>query len=200
MRWSCGVQGRVPRLAQRRVILFFWPIRASSCHQISIGRPAASFARISARRAGKFFQMRPRLQGPGRDGAAGRQACGNPACALPGSAPACCSRLGTPRTATAPGPPDASAPRRGSPVWPGLKAGGITVFPAVMDLRNGEKPAGLVRAFGALRQIPQPARGIVRTQCYPCAHGNLPAGSHGESEPSRFEKPLHESCRGGGTI
>ena len=29
--------GRVPRLAQRRVILFFWPIRASSANQTSIG-------------------------------------------------------------------------------------------------------------------------------------------------------------------
>ena len=30
VRWSCGARGRVPRLAQRRVILFFWPILASS--------------------------------------------------------------------------------------------------------------------------------------------------------------------------
>ena len=29
MRWSCGALGRVPRLAQRRVILFFCPILAS---------------------------------------------------------------------------------------------------------------------------------------------------------------------------
>jgi hypothetical protein len=28
--------GRVPRLAQRRVILFFWPMRASSANQISM--------------------------------------------------------------------------------------------------------------------------------------------------------------------
>ena len=28
--WSFGAVGRVPRLAQRRVILFFWPTRASS--------------------------------------------------------------------------------------------------------------------------------------------------------------------------
>ena len=31
MRWSLGADGREPRLAQRRVILFFWPTRASSC-------------------------------------------------------------------------------------------------------------------------------------------------------------------------
>jgi hypothetical protein len=43
VRWSRGALGRVPRLAQRRVILFFWPMRASSANQISIvsreGRP-----------------------------------------------------------------------------------------------------------------------------------------------------------------
>ena len=27
MRWARGALGRVPRIAQRRVILFFWPIR-----------------------------------------------------------------------------------------------------------------------------------------------------------------------------
>jgi len=30
VRWSCGADGREPFLAQRRVILFFWPILASS--------------------------------------------------------------------------------------------------------------------------------------------------------------------------
>jgi hypothetical protein len=30
VRWSSGAEGRVPRRAQRRVILFFWPTRASS--------------------------------------------------------------------------------------------------------------------------------------------------------------------------
>jgi transposase len=30
VRWSCGAEGRVPRRAQRRVIVFFWPILASS--------------------------------------------------------------------------------------------------------------------------------------------------------------------------
>jgi hypothetical protein len=36
VRWSWGALGRVPRLAQRRVFLFFWPTRASSWNQISI--------------------------------------------------------------------------------------------------------------------------------------------------------------------
>lgn len=30
VRWSCAATGRVPRRAQRRVSLFFWPMRASS--------------------------------------------------------------------------------------------------------------------------------------------------------------------------
>jgi len=42
-------------LAQRRVILFFCPIRASSANQISIGLPAAFAAAISARRLEKLF-------------------------------------------------------------------------------------------------------------------------------------------------
>ena len=44
---------RVPRLAQRRVILFFWPTRASSSNQISTGVPfgrlALTFASASAK-------------------------------------------------------------------------------------------------------------------------------------------------------
>src|SRR4051794_12779846 len=36
---SLGADGRVPRLAQRRVISFFCPIRASSANQISITLP-----------------------------------------------------------------------------------------------------------------------------------------------------------------
>ncbi len=56
MRWSRGALGRVPRLAHRRVILFFWPIRASSWNQISILSLSTFFAHaISSRRAGKFF-------------------------------------------------------------------------------------------------------------------------------------------------
>jgi hypothetical protein len=39
VRWSCGAEGRVPRFAHRRVILFFCPIRASSANQISTGVP-----------------------------------------------------------------------------------------------------------------------------------------------------------------
>ena len=35
--WSFGADGRVPRLAQWRVILFFCPTRASSQNQISTG-------------------------------------------------------------------------------------------------------------------------------------------------------------------
>ena len=54
MRWSFGAAGRVPRLAQRRVIMFFWPTRASSANQISIGLPPTACA-ISAMRAGKAF-------------------------------------------------------------------------------------------------------------------------------------------------
>ncbi len=41
-------------LAQHRVILFFWPMRASSANQISMGWPPASLVAISSRRAGKF--------------------------------------------------------------------------------------------------------------------------------------------------
>ena len=39
VRWSLGAEGRVPRLAQRRMILFVCPIRASSWNHISIGVP-----------------------------------------------------------------------------------------------------------------------------------------------------------------
>jgi len=49
-----GADGRVPRLAQRRVILFFCPTRASSANQISIGLPPACWVTAS-RRAGKAF-------------------------------------------------------------------------------------------------------------------------------------------------
>ena len=55
MRWSRGARGRVPRLAHRRVSLFFWPMRASSCHHSSISTPFGSLARIFASSAGKFF-------------------------------------------------------------------------------------------------------------------------------------------------
>jgi len=55
VRWSCGAEGRVPRFAQRRVILFFWPTRASSANHSSMLVPHGSASRISARRAGKSF-------------------------------------------------------------------------------------------------------------------------------------------------
>ena len=42
-------------LAHRRVSLFFWPMRASSCHHSSISTPFGSLARIFASSAGKFF-------------------------------------------------------------------------------------------------------------------------------------------------
>jgi hypothetical protein len=49
-------------LAQRRVILFFWPIRASSANHISILSLSTAFSRaIASRRAGKFF-LNPRLR------------------------------------------------------------------------------------------------------------------------------------------
>jgi hypothetical protein len=53
-----GALGRVPRLAQRRVILFFCPMRASSANQISIVAASTFFSRaISSRRVGKFFYI-----------------------------------------------------------------------------------------------------------------------------------------------
>jgi hypothetical protein len=48
----------VPRLAQRRVILFFCPMRASSENQTSIAAGSTPFSRaISSRRAGKLFYI-----------------------------------------------------------------------------------------------------------------------------------------------
>jgi hypothetical protein len=59
VRWSFGALGRVPRLAQRRVILFFWPMRASSANQISVMAGSTFFSRaISSTRVGKFFYIR----------------------------------------------------------------------------------------------------------------------------------------------
>ena len=48
-------EGRVALRAQRRVILFFCPTRASSCHHSSISVPTGRRARIFASSAGKFF-------------------------------------------------------------------------------------------------------------------------------------------------
>jgi hypothetical protein len=43
-------------LAQRRVILFFWPMRASSANQISMASGSTPFSRpICARRSGRLF-------------------------------------------------------------------------------------------------------------------------------------------------
>ena len=55
VRWSLGAEGRVPRLAQRRVILFFCPTRASSANQISRGLPPAWSAAIASRSVGNSF-------------------------------------------------------------------------------------------------------------------------------------------------
>lgn len=55
LRWSFGAEGRVPRLAQRRVSLVCWPTRASSCHQSSIGMPLGRRLLIFARRDAKVF-------------------------------------------------------------------------------------------------------------------------------------------------
>lgn len=54
-RWSLGAEGRVPRLAQRRVSLVCWPMRASSCHHSSMGVPLGRPFLIFARRAAKLF-------------------------------------------------------------------------------------------------------------------------------------------------
>ena len=46
------------RLAQRRVILFFWPMRASSANQTSMASGAMPFSRlISSRRSGRLFKV-----------------------------------------------------------------------------------------------------------------------------------------------
>src|SRR6185295_10344713 len=61
--WSRGALGRVPLLAHRRVILFFWPTRASSANQISIVWQLSAFSRaIVSKRVGKLYGMaRPSL-------------------------------------------------------------------------------------------------------------------------------------------
>ena len=56
--------GRVPRLAQRRVILFFWPMRASSANQISIvSQSIASRVRLSPGARESFFKILDRARG-----------------------------------------------------------------------------------------------------------------------------------------
>ena len=53
VRWSFGADGRVPRFAQRRVILFFRPTRASSWNHISMGVPFGRVALTFANSAAK---------------------------------------------------------------------------------------------------------------------------------------------------
>ena len=55
LRWFLGAEGRVPRLAQRRVSLVCWPTRASSCHHSSIDVPLGRCLLIFARRDAKVF-------------------------------------------------------------------------------------------------------------------------------------------------
>ncbi len=62
VRWSFGALGRDPRLAHLRVILFFWPMRASSANQTSMrsastpaSRPISSGRATGAR--GDFFKI-----------------------------------------------------------------------------------------------------------------------------------------------
>ena len=51
-----GRTGTGAALGQRRAILFFWPIRASSWNQTSILSLSIAFSRaIASKRAGKFF-------------------------------------------------------------------------------------------------------------------------------------------------
>ena len=57
-----AAEGRVPRFAQRLVILFFWPTRASSANQISTAAGSTPLSRaIFSRRAGKSLWNGPPL-------------------------------------------------------------------------------------------------------------------------------------------
>src|SRR5919112_2983886 len=71
--WSCGARGRVPRLALRRAILFFWPTRASSCHHSSMRVPSGRPARIASKVAGRLFESLQRLRVLGIVARAGRE-------------------------------------------------------------------------------------------------------------------------------
>ena len=58
--WSDGADGRVPRRAQRRVILVFWPILAWSPNQTSMSPPSRPrSAAIAAKVAGQFPEKLP---------------------------------------------------------------------------------------------------------------------------------------------
>src|SRR5918995_1954157 len=112
---SRGADGRVPRLAQRRVILFFWPTRASSANQISSGLPLAWSVAISSTRAGKVFLKPPPPARFWHNGAGEPRAFGSAAPAPPGSRSAWRLAGGTRPRATGSDPPDASAPPRAPP-------------------------------------------------------------------------------------
>ena len=56
VRWSWGAEGLVPRRAQRRAILSFWPTLASSASQTSTpSRPTPCARPIASRRAESLF-------------------------------------------------------------------------------------------------------------------------------------------------
>ena len=83
--WSLGAEGRVPRLAQRRVIVFFCPTLASSANQISTGLPPAWSAAIASRSVGNSFEKRPPPPRSSDDGGGGPRACDSPWPAVRGS-------------------------------------------------------------------------------------------------------------------
>ena len=69
----------MPRLAQRRVILFFCPMRASSENQTFSAAGSTPFSRaISSRRAGKFFYIPRRFPRLAHGDAGERRACDSP--------------------------------------------------------------------------------------------------------------------------
>ncbi len=113
--WSWGADGRRPRFAPRRVLVFCCPPRAASGPQTATSTPSPRPARLSFRRAGKLFCTPPPRLRPGPRGA-GAQSAGRSPCAATPVRPAA---LPTPcRTGPEAMPPNrsaASAPRRGVP-------------------------------------------------------------------------------------
>ena len=110
MRWSRGARGRVPRLAHRRVSLFFGRCGLHR-HHSSIST-LSGFARIFASSAGKFF-LKPRR--PARFARSGAAAPRSWRSRAPSTRARPWSRRARWRTsprATAPGPCAASARRR----------------------------------------------------------------------------------------
>src|SRR5215207_10742238 len=71
--WSCGAQGRVPRRARRRAILFFWPPRASSCHHSSLGGLSGGSPGSSLNGRGGCWKSAPSLRVLGGVTRAGRE-------------------------------------------------------------------------------------------------------------------------------